>query len=390
MSAWRMSNSNVTVLNYQGREIHLIGTAHVSQKSVEEVRRVIAALQPDTVCVELDQTRYESLIDEHRFHKLDIFQVIKDQKVLYLLVTLLLTGFQRRLGQKLGVKPGAEMLAAVQCAQQVGATLVLADRDVHATLKRSWHSLSPLNKAELCVAIFASLFATNEVSEEQIEALKERDTIGEMMKEFARHMPRLQTPLIDERDRYLMSSIQAAPGNRIVAVVGAGHVQGMMGYLGSEVDREALSTIPKPSSFSKVIRGLLLLAVVAAFYIGYREHQTERLSEMIVSWVLATGIGAALFSAIAGARPLTILIAALATPLTTLIPTLGAGTVAALVEAWLRRPTVEDCEGINQAILSIRGMYKNPFTRILLVAFGATLGTSLGAIVGTVLLIRLL
>jgi pheromone shutdown-related protein TraB len=381
---------NVTRLEYQGREIHLIGTAHVSKRSVEEVTRVIRDLRPDTVCVELDAVRYEAMTDEHRFRKLNIFQIIREKKVLFLLASLVLTSFQRRMGEKLGVKPGAELLAGVTAAEEVGAQLVLADRDIQATLKRSWANLGFWNKLQLLQAMVGSFFASNEITEEQIEELKDRDTINEMMGEFARHMPELQTPLIDERDRYLMSSIQEAPGRKIVAVVGAGHVTGMVGYLGATVDRDALTVIPKPSLLSRSLKWVIPTLMLSAFYWGYREHSGQGLVEMLYAWVLPNSIGAAVLAAVAGATPLTILTAAVASPITSLNPTIGAGMVAGLVEAWQRRPTVEDCEGINDAISSLRGTYRNPFTRVLLVAVGATLGSALGAYVGAAWVVKLL
>lgn len=381
---------HVTQLSYQGRDIHLIGTAHVSQRSVDEVKRVIAEVKPDTVCVELDRMRYEAMTDEHRFRKLNIFQVIREKKVLFLLSSLVLSSFQRRMGEKLGVKPGAELLAGVQAAEEIGARLVLADRDIQATLKRSWANLSFWNKMSLLSAMLGSFFGSNEITEEQIEELKDRDTINEMMAEFARHMPQLQVPLIDERDRYLMSSIQEAPGRTIVAVVGAGHVSGMVNYLGTEVDREALSVIPKPGLLAQSLKWIIPVIILSAFYWGYREQSGQGLAEMLYAWILPNSIGAALFSAIAGATPLTIVVAAVASPITSLNPTIGAGMVAALVEAWRRRPTVEDCEGIQDAVLSLRGMYANRFTRVLLVAVGATLGSALGAYVGAAWVVNLL
>ncbi len=381
---------HVTLLQYQGREIHLIGTAHISQRSVDEVTRVIREVKPDTVCVELDPMRYEAMTDDHRFRKLNIFQIIREKKVLFLLSSLVLTAFQRRMGEKLGVRPGAELLAAVNAAKEVGAELVLADRDIQATLKRSWANLGFWNKMRLLSEMIASFFASNEITEEQIEELKDKDTINEMMREFAKHMPELQTPLIDERDRYLMSSIQEAPGKTIVAVVGAGHVGGMVGYLGADVDRAALSVIPSASLLSRSLKWVIPAIILGAFYFGYTKHEGEGLARMIYAWVLPNSIGAALLSIVAGARPLTVLTAAVASPITSLNPTIGAGMVAALVEAWLRRPTVEDCEQINDAILSLRGMYDNAFTRVLLVAVGATLGSALGAYVGAAWVVKLL
>jgi pheromone shutdown-related protein TraB len=383
------ASDSVTRLEYEGRELYLIGTAHVSQKSVDEVGRVIRELKPDTVCIELDQTRYEVLVDPKRWRKLDIFQVIRERRLLFLLTSLALSSYQRRLGEKLGVRPGAEMLAAVEHARAIGAEVVLADRDIQATLKRTWAALSLWDKMQLIGVLVVSVFAKGEISEEQVEALKDRDAISEMIREFAEVMPRLQRPLIDERDRYLISSIREAPGRSIVGVVGAGHVEGMVRYLSTPVDRDALSQIPPPSLLSKVVKWIIPVIVLGAFMVGYHQHEVQGLKQMVFAWVLPTSILAGLFSVLAGAKLLTVVATSMASPLTTLNPTIGAGMVAGFVEAWLRRPTVEDCEGLS-SVASLSDWYNNRFARVLLVAFGATIGASLGAYVGAAWLLKLL
>jgi pheromone shutdown-related protein TraB len=257
-------------------------------------------------------------------------------------------------------------------------------------LKRSFHALSFWDKTKLLAVLVGGFFATGEITEEQIEELKDRDTVGEMMRAFAREMPALQGPLIDERDRYLMSSIQDAPGRKIVAVVGAGHVSGMVDYLGQTVDREALSVIPKPSAFTKVLKWVIPTLVLAAFYSGYRQHAGVGLAEMIYAWVLPNSIAAAVLAIIAGAKWLTVVVSLIASPITSLNPTIGAGMVAGLMEAWLRRPTVEDCERVRDDMLSWRGIYRNRFTRVLLVAVAVTLGSALGAWIGATWVVTLL
>jgi pheromone shutdown-related protein TraB len=395
-------SENVTHLRYEpgllegettaedAKDIYVIGTAHISRKSVDEVREVIRAVRPDTVCVELDQIRFESLTDETRWRKLDIFQVIREKKVLLLLTSLVLGAYQRKLGEALGVKPGAEMLAAIEEAEKIGAELVLADRDIQATLKRTWRNLSIFNKSRLLGSLVASFFAAEEITEEQIEKLKERDNISEMMKELARAMPQVQVPLIDERDRYLMSSVQEAPGKTIVAVVGAGHVEGMVGYLGQEVDRAALERIPPTSWLVQSLKWIIPLVVLGAFYWGWREHSEEGLKQMLFAWILPNSVLAAVFAVIAGAKPLTILVSLIASPITSLNPTIGAGMVAGLLEAWLRRPTVEDCERVPEDSKTWRGIYRNQFTRVLVVAVLVTLGSALGGWVGATWVVSLI
>jgi len=381
---------NVTELSYEGRTLYLLGTAHVSKNSVDEVRRVIDELKPDTVCVELDKTRHEALVDETRWQRLDIFQVIKQQKVLMLMASLALSAYQRRLGDQLGVKPGAEMLAAINMAAEVNAEIVLADRDIQATLKRTWASLSFWSKAKVTAGMVAALSNTDEITEERIEELKDRDTLNETLGELAKALPQVKGPLIDERDRYLMSAIREAPGNKVVAVVGAAHVQGMVAHLHTEVDREELAKIPSPSWTGRIIKWIIPLIVMGAFYYGYTQHEGETFRNMLYAWALPNSILAGLMAIIAGAKPLTIITVFIASPITSLNPTIGAGMVGGLVEAWLRKPTVADCERIPEDSTSLRGVYRNPFTRVLLVAILSTIGSALGAYVGGAWVLTLL
>ncbi len=373
---------HVTVLRHEGREFHIIGTAHVSRKSVEEVQEVIARVRPDTVCVELDAMRYEALTDDSRWRQLDIFQVIRQKKVLFLMASLALQAYQRRLGDKLGVKPGAELIAGVEAAKRVGAEVVLADRDVQATLRRTWANLGFTNKMKLLAALGASVFDTEEVDEEQIEALKDREHISDMMGEFAKVMPEVKVPLIDERDSYLMSAITDAPGKVVVGVVGAGHVEGMITQLGKKVDRDALSIVPAPSRWVGIVKWVIPAIILAAFYYGYRQHQGEDLMHMLQAWVLPNAIMCGLLTAIAGGKFLSVLTGVVSSPITSLNPTIGAGMVVGLVEAWLRKPTVEDAEQLGKEVSTFAGMRKNPFSRILLVFMAAQIGSALGAYIG--------
>lgn len=384
------STDTVTRLEHAGRVIYIIGTAHVSQKSVEEVERVIAEVRPDTVCVELDKTRFDAMMDSKRWQKLDLFQVIKQKKVLYLLSNLALSSFQRKIGESMGVKPGAELLAAVKSAETVGARLVLADRDIQATLKRTWHSLSFFNRARLISELLVAPFAVEEIGAEKIESLKDRDTISELLDALAKEMPRLKEPLIDERDRYLISSILEAEGQTIVAVVGAGHVRGMLANVATEVDRDAISVIPRPSPVGQIIGWLIPMAVLIAFYFGWREHQSESVIQMVKAWVIPTSVLCGIFTLASLAHPLTLLAGVLAAPLTTLNPLIGVGMVTALVEAYVRKPTVADCEGVPDAIMSLKGWYGNRATRILLVFILSSIGASIGMAISTTWVISLL
>ena len=381
---------NVTVLERDGRTFYIIGTAHISRKSVLEVEQTIEQLRPDTVAVELCPTRYGALVDDTRWKSLDIFQVIRERKFLFLLANLALSSYQRRLGESLGVKPGAELLAGVAKAEAVGAELVLADRDIQATLKRTWANLGFFDKLKLLGALSGVFFSHEELTEEQLEALKDRDTLSETMRAFANEMPSVQIPLIDERDRYLMSAIEDAPGRTVVAVVGAGHVEGMTRYFGQGADREALSVIPPPSQWMKALKWVIPAIILGAFAFGYTKLAGQTFQDMVQAWVLPNAISAALFCALAGARPLSILTAAIASPITSLNPALPAGVVVGLVEAWLRKPTVCDAQRLAEDSMTMKGLFHNNFSRVLWVAVMTNLGSALGAYIGLPLVLLIL
>lgn len=379
------SASNVTIKRRGPdgeRTFHLIGTAHVSKKSVEEVRRVIAQLRPNTVCVELDEMRYEALTDETRWRKLDIFEVIKQRKTLFLMANLALQSFQKRLGDQLGVRPGAELVAAAEAGREVGAEVLLVDRHVQITLKRTWAALGFIEKTKLMGLLFASIFASEEITEEDVERLKDREVFQDALSQFAAHVPSVKRPLIDERDAYMMSRIEEAPGKVVVAIVGAGHVSGMTEHLGKKVDREALMRIPTPTLASRVVKWIIPVVILSAFAYGYHQHQGQGLKDMLFAWVLPNAVVAGLFTLIARGKLLSVLTAIVASPITSLNPTIGAGMVVGLVEAYLRRPTVEDCERLSSDMTSWAGMKKNPLSHILIVAIAATLGSALGAYIG--------
>ena len=376
---------NVTVLEDGDVTTYLVGTAHISEKSVHEVRETIESVRPDTVCVELCKTRYESIQDADRWRKLDIFQVLKQKKVLFVLANLALSAYQRRLGEKLGVKPGSELVEAIKAAEDVDAELVLVDRDIQATLKRTWANLSWWNKMKLLTALSGGFGGDEEITEEDLENLKDRDNISEMMKAFAKELPQVKEPLIDERDRFLMSAIEDAPGKTKVAVVGAGHVEGMIEYQGKGADREALTVIPAPSIFWKIIKYGIPTLILIAFYWGYQNRPDGTLYQLVMAWVIPNAVGAAVMTAIAGAKPLSILTATVASPITSLNPTIGAGMVVGIVEAWLRKPKVEDAERLGEDVTTLRGAYGNPFSRVLIVALLATVGSAVGAWVGMTL-----
>lgn len=391
-----LNSPHVRTLTIGGKTVHILGTAHVSRASVEEVERLIAEVRPDSVCVELCDARYAALVDTERWKKLDIFKVFKEGKALFLLANLAVGAYQRRLGQELGVMPGAELLAGVDAARAIGAEVVLADRDVNVTLKRTWANVGFWKRSQLLAGILASVFErpvdpsgksgdkadAKGVDALTVEELKDPANLSQLMQEFARALPEVKRPLIDERDLYLISKAREARGPTIVAVVGAGHVQGMVEHATTPVDRTLLEALPKPGWGSQVVKWLVPAVLVGTFFLGLGKTEGQAFGEMLKAWVLPTSLFSGIATLMVGGRWQSVLAAAVCSPLTTIHPLIASGMIVGPVEAWARRPTVADCENIHRDAQSLRGFFRNPFTRTLIVAVAATLGSAIGAWVG--------
>ena len=407
-------SETVTVLERDGTTFYIVGTAHVSERSVAEVREVISEVRPDTVCVELCPARYEALKNHDSWRNLDLFKVIREGKTLFLLSHLAMAAYQRYMGKKLGVRPGAEMLAAADLGDELGARVELVDRDIKVTLKRTWGNLGLWTKVNLIAALIApgtskdtrdrkdgkdakgqrETRPVDEIEVDDVERLKEQANLSEMLTEFSRVLPQVKVPLIDERDQYLMSGIEQAAARtsarKVVAVVGAAHVPGMKKIFGSPVDRAALETIPPPSWLWTAAKWLIPILLVGALFLGRSQQDKYSLSELVLAWLLPTSAGAALFTAIGGARLLSIATAFLVAPIAAIHPLLGTGMVVGVVEAWLRKPTVADCENTYDDIRSLRGFYRNPVLRTLLIAMLSGIGTAVGTWIGVGYVIALL
>jgi pheromone shutdown-related protein TraB len=360
------------------REIYLVGTAHVSKESVEDVRQTIAAVQPDTVCVELCPARYEAMMRRDAWEKMDIFKVLRERKAALLLGQLLMTAFYRKLGQQLGVQPGAEMMEGIEQARATGAELVCADRDIQITLKRVWGNLGFWTKLRLVSEILAGLLMSEKIDEELIEKLKEQDQLEVLMEEFSEKVPGVRERLIDERDIFLAQKIRASSGRAVVAVVGAGHCPGIARQIGVDHDLAPLMETPAQSILPKMLGWGIPLLIVAMIVSSFLRNGVEHSVESIWIWVLANGVLSALGAAAALGHPLTIASSFVAAPLTSLNPTIAAGWVAGLVQALVRKPTVSDIEKLPNDIATFKGFWTNPLIRILLVVVLANLGSALG------------
>lgn len=383
-----MSEQNITRIHLNGKEIILIGTAHVSKLSAEQVKEVIETEKPDAVCVELDEQRYKSIMDANKWKEMDIFKVIKEKKATLLLMNLLISSFQKRIAKQFGIKPGQEMIQGIESAKELGAELVLADRNIQITFARIWHGVGLWGKAKLLLQIVFSIFNNESVSEEELEKLKSQDMLNAMLDDFTASFPRLKVPLIDERDKYLAQKIKEAPGNKVVAVLGAAHVPGIKIEINKEQDLAALTKMPPKSKATGVISWLIPLMIIGI--IGYTFYANPSAGlQQTLSWILWNGSFSALGTAIALGHPLAIMTAFFVAPLSSLSPLMAAGWFAGFVQAYFRRPKVEDFENLSEAVLTVKGFWGNKVTRILLVVMLANLGSTLGTVIGGADVIRL-
>ncbi|MBD3242237.1 MAG: TraB family protein [Chitinivibrionales bacterium] len=372
---------SVRVVTVAGKTIYLVGTAHVSQASVDDVRQTVEATAPDAICIELCESRYRSLVEQTSWRTTDIFRVLRERKALLLLAQLIMTSFYRRLGSRLGVTPGAEMLEGARLANERGANLVLADRPIEITLRRVWGFLGFFAKMRLVANLFAGILTVEHIDDEVVEQLKNRDQLDAVMEEFAQALPKVRERLIDERDIYLAQRIRSASGERVVAVVGAGHVDGIIQQIQVEHQLEPLEQLPPKSLAPTVLKWAIPLAIVALLVYGFFRGDREHSLHSVYIWVAVNGILAAIGAAAALGHPLTVLSSLVAAPLTSLNPFMAAGWVAGLVQALVKRPTVADFEDLPNAIASVRGFWTNPVTRVLLVVVLANLGSTLGTLI---------
>jgi pheromone shutdown-related protein TraB len=370
---------SVEIIQLDGKEIYLVGTAHLSKQSVEDVRAAIQIVQPNSVCVELCGPRYKTMTDKEAWRKMDIFKIIRDKKAMFLLAQLIVSSFYRKLGERIGIQPGAEMLEAIEQAKQGGAELVLADREIEITLKRVWGYLGMWNKMKMLTGIAMSVFSGEEIDEKMIEQLKKGDQLEIALAEFTKKYPEVKRRLIDERDIFLSQKIRRAAGPKVVAVVGAGHIAGIKENIQKEQSIDNLLQIPPKSVWGEIFKWGIPLVFVALFAYGFWKVGWGHFLESLKIWVLVTGSFAAAGAAVAFGHPLAILTAFVAAPIMTLHPLLATGWFAGLVEAYLRRPTVEDFEKLPDAITTFKGFWGNHVTRILLVVAFSNLGAMLGS-----------
>lgn len=373
--------------------ITILGTAHVSRASAEKAQELIESKQHDVVCIELCQSRFNAMTDPNALAKMDLFDVIRSGKASMVTASLALGSYQQRMAEQLGIEPGLEMKTSIKHAKELDLPLIVIDREVGTTLKRVYHNVPFWKRLYIIAGLFTSVVSRETVSEEEIEKLKTGDLLETTFAQFAEDAKDLFVPLIDERDRYmtakLLQALKDHPGKNLLAVVGAGHVKGMMSYLQKNLMDKTynpedviskLDMIPKKRSWFKLIPWVIVVLVFLGFYLGFQKGPDMGWS-LIWQWIVINGSLSALGAAIAGAHLLTIITAFIAAPITSLNPTIGAGMVTAAVELFIRKPTVNDFSDLRKDTSSAWGWRKNRVARILLIFVLSSLGSAIGTYV---------
>lgn len=376
----------VVTIDQGDSRITLLGTAHVSRASAEKVKELIATGDYDVVAVELCPSRYHAMLDPDALARMNLFEVLRKGKAPMVTASLALGAYQQRMAEQLGIEPGAEMRVAIESAKAANLPVLLIDREVGVTLKRIYRNIPWWRRFYLLAGIMASVVSREQVSEEEIERLKEGDVLESAFSQFADQQRDLYLPLIDERDRYmaarLREEIAHTPHRHILAVVGAGHMRGISTYLRQDQapsveDLTALNQVPAPSRWLKLFPWLIVALVLLGFALGFaRSPALGR--QLVADWVLINGGLAALGALIAAAHPLTILAAFAFAPITSLNPMVGIGMVAAAIEAFLRKPQVGDFSRLRTDTAHLRGWWRNRVAHIFLIFLLSTLGSALG------------
>jgi pheromone shutdown-related protein TraB len=380
----------IKTITMDNGSITILGTAHVSRASADKVQELIASGIYDAVAVELCPSRHKAIVNPDAMAKMDLFQVIRKGQASMVAANLALGAFQQRMAEQFNIEPGAEMRVAISDAQAAKLPVLLIDREIGTTLKRIYHNVPWWKRIGLFSGLISSVISKEKFSEAEIEKLKEGDVLESSFSQFAEDEEDLFKPLITERDQYM--SARLIKENRennyqhILAVVGAGHMNGMQYQLENRHINNpddiitGLDTVPETSNWFKYLPWIIVLLILTGFVIGFA-RSPEIGTAMVLDWILINGGLSALGAAIAFAHPLTVLTAFCAAPLTSLNPTIGAGMVVAAVEIYLRKPTVGDFHRLRSDTTTLKGWWNNQVTRILLIFILSTLGSAIGTYV---------
>lgn len=369
-------------------DIILVGTAHISKDSIKEVKDAIKKYKPDVVAVELCSKRYEALTKKDQWENTPITALLKANRAYLVLAQTFLSSIQRRLGKEYGVEPGSEMIAAIKAAKKEAVEVALVDRDITVTLKRAWKKMGIREKFRLSWEFLKALvgYDAEELERLDLKELMKEDVISAMMKEFGEIAPSVSDVLIHERDKYIARKIldESNEKGRVVAVVGAGHLNGVKEHLKKkklDVDLEKLEEVPRKrfSIMKSIAYAVPVLVVALIAYLAVTGGWNVA-AEAILAWILINGSLSALGALIARGHPFSIITAFVAAPITSLNPALAAGWFAGLVEAKMRTPMVKDFQGLSK-IDSVKDFLNNRVIRLLMVVALANLGSMIGTFV---------
>lgn len=362
--------------------LRLLGTAHVATASVEAVKQNIEEWGPDIVAVELCKGRHDALTQKRRLDKEGLLKVIKEGKAPMVLLQSLLAAEQRKLGIDEGQQPGAELLAAVEAAKEYDLKVELVDRDIQTTLRRAWNMMRLKEKLGLMWALLAEDDSEEELELEQM--LEDKDLLTSLMEELREVSPGAGSVLIDERDEFIARKISAIRGEgKVLAVLGAGHLDGVSKLLRKDVEPDEerishLSVVPKGGKMLKTISYAIPIALLGLLGWFAYNGDLNSIKENGIYWFAGNFIGAALFCMLAGGHPIAILVAAIASPITSLNPALAAGWFAGYAQMKVKEPTGEDLTEFLK-LDSAKLFWTNRAGRILLVTAMTNLGSMAGA-----------
>ncbi|UCF08032.1 MAG: TraB/GumN family protein [Thermoplasmata archaeon] len=364
----------------------IVGTAHVSKASVKEVEGAIAEYNPDIVAVELDEKRYEVLKNKQKWEETPVTDMIRGGQAFFFLAQVFLSSIQRKLGKEFGAEPGSEMMAAIKAAEAKNKRVELVDRDIAITLRKAWRTMGLREKLRLFWEFNKAMVGYYDEEEEvDLEELMKEDAITMMIEELSQIAPSVTEILVFERDAYIAKKLSVLSSKgRVVAVVGAGHVQGIQKNL-AHIDRTPsfaeLNTVPeKRFKVGKTIAYAIpiLFFALMAWLIATGDWDT--LFSALLTWFLINGICSAIGAALARGHPYSIITAFLAAPFTSLNPAVAAGWFAGAVEAKVRTPTVRDFKDLS-TIETTKQFLNNRVIRVLMVAALANIGSIIGTFV---------
>ncbi len=361
--------------------LRILGTAHVSSESVELVRKQIEEWGPDLVAVELCPSRMAALTEPESLDSEDLLKIIKEGRSAMILLQSALAAQQRKMGISSGEKPGAELLAAVNAAKESNIPVEMIDRDVVITLRRAWRKMGMVEKWRILNAL---LWEEDDEEVSIDEVLENSDLLSSMMEEAREVAPRAGEVLIDERDSFLAGRIQQIRGKgKVLAVIGAGHLSGVVQNLG-EPTMEITSRLAELSKEPpKSVWPMMLMAAIPVFLIGAvgwmaYNGDMEEIKQTAQTWLLLNALLAGLGVLIARGHPLSILVGAVASPITSLNPTLAAGWFAGYTQLKVASPTGKDAQDflkLDETSL----FWKNRVGRVLLVTALGNVGSMAGA-----------